>query len=62
MPLDHCLHKMSFSTVAWLYVNYLRRESAEGDRIRRRPPDEIAGRIHRRVKLLAEQYLGRKKE
>ena len=59
MTFEHCLHEMSFSAVAWLYINYLRRESAEGERIRRRPPDEIAGQIHRRVMLLAEQYLNR---
>lgn len=57
LPFDHCLHEMSMSTVAWLYINYLRRESADGERIRRRPPDEIAGQIHRRVKLIAEKYL-----
>ena len=61
IPFDRCLHEMSFSTAAWLYINYLRRESADGERIRRRPPDEIAGQIHNRVTLLAEEYLNREK-
>jgi len=57
MPLDHCLHEMSFSTVAGCVVNQYRRESIDNTKIRRRPPAEISAKISARIEELADQFL-----
>ena len=52
--------RMSLTEVCCHYVNYRRRECADGDKIRRRPDLETIERIEARVDELAEKFLREK--
>ena len=57
MPLDYCLHEMSFSTVAGCVVNQYRRDSIDGSKIQHRPSAEISAEIDARIDELANRFL-----
>ena len=59
MDFNYCLHKMSLSCVCTLWVNWQRRESIDGDKIRRRTPPEIEQQISERFDILAKEYIAK---
>ena len=59
MTFPDCIHLMPLSTLCALYVNYRRREGADGAEIARRLPDTVLDEIDRRIDALAEEFLKR---
>ena len=57
MTFPDCIHLMPLSTLCALYVNYRRREGADGAEIARRLPDTVLDEIDRRIDALAEEFL-----
>ena len=53
---------MSLTEVCCHYVNYRRRECADGDKVRRRPDSETTARIEARVDELAKEFLREKSD
>lgn len=59
MTFDYCLHNMSLANVCTFYVNYYRRESLDGRKVRRNVPQKIKQQIEARIDLLAEEYIAK---
>ena len=62
MTFPDCIHLMPLSALCALYVNYRRREGADGAEIARRLPDTVLDEIDRRIDALAEEFLCGKEE
>lgn len=60
--VSHVYWHMSLTEVCCHYVNYRRRECADGDKIRRRPDSETTARIEARVDELAKEFLREKSD
>lgn len=54
---ERVMHGMSLSTVCCAYVNFVRRESTEPHRFRRRPDAELEAQITARINELAREFL-----
>ena len=59
MPYDRVIHEMPLSLLCNFYVAWRRRESPDGDQIRRPQNGEIMDQINARVEELGQQFLQR---
>jgi len=57
MPYDRVIHELPLSLLCNFYVAWRRRESPDGDQIRRPQNGEILDRINARVKELGKEFL-----
>lgn len=57
MPYDRVIHDLPLSLVCNLYVAWRRRESADGDKIRRPQNGEVLDLINARVEALGNDFL-----
>lgn len=58
--LETVIHDMPLSVVCALYVAWRRQDCMDGDQVRRRPNEEIAGKIMDRTLRLGDEFLKRK--
>lgn len=57
LPYDRCIHELPLSLVCDFFVSWRKRESVDGDKIKRPPRADIMEKISARIEEMSEEYL-----
>ena len=57
LPYDRCIHELPLSLVCDFFVSWRKRESVDGDKIRRPPRADIMEKISARIEEMSDDFL-----